>query len=120
MKALTFPRKPKESDIKRSIRQLLRWHKIPHWNMWQGQFSEPGILDLLGLLPGGRFFGIEVKVDKSKLRRDTKRYRDQQGFIDWVNETGGIAFRADCLEDVVERLGLQDVRLGPLFAKGGK
>ena len=114
------PRKPKESDIKRTIRQFLRWHKIPNWPMWQGQFSAPGISDIIGLIPGGPFFAIEVKVDKTKLRTNTKNYRDQQRFIDTVIAAGHIAFRADCLEDVVEGLGLQDVKLGPLFAKGRK
>lgn len=112
------PRKLTESQIKRQIRDLLRWHKIPHWNMWQGQFSEPGIADLIGLLPkSGRFFAIEVKRDKAHLRTETKKYREQQKFLNAVIDAGGLAFRADCVEDVVRGLGLGQVKFGPLFEK---
>ena len=70
----------KESDIKRQIRNMLRLLKIPHRVVVQGQFSDPGISDLIGTIPPtGRSLYIEVK--KPGHRTNTKTYRAQDAFL---------------------------------------
>ena len=94
MKMLFEAMKPKESEIKREIRAYLRLRGIWHYNSWQGQFSEPGIADLIGIYKG-RYLAIEVKVPG---RKATDK---QQAFLDRVREEGGIGFVAWSVEDVM-------------------
>ena len=89
--------KPRESEIKREIRHYLKLKGIWHYNSWQGQFSEPGIADLIGIYKG-RYLAIEVKVPG---RKPSDR---QQAFLDRVNHEGGLAFVATGVEDVMEKL----------------
>ena len=59
-----------------------------------------GVSDILACSPEGRFTAIEVKRP-GLLRNVTKL---QQVFIDRVNAAGGIAFAADNLNTVKEKL----------------
>ena len=90
---------PTEKEIKKSIRRYLNIRGIFNFNQWQGQFSEKGISDLIGLLPrSGRLLAIEVK------RPGKGPTEDQQRFIDNVNRSGGLAFVATSVEDVIKNL----------------
>jgi hypothetical protein len=60
----------------------------------------PGISDFIGIIPGGLFFAIEVKLPGEIPTKD------QTAFIDQVNRAGGIGFVAESLEDVVKALEL--------------
>lgn len=58
----------------------------------------PGLSDLVGILPGGRFFACEVKVPG-------QRPRDNQlAFLEAVNKRGGIGIWATSPEEAVEKL----------------
>ena len=63
--------------------------------------SAPGIPDIIGCFKG-RMIGIEIKSQKGVV----SEY--QREFIDNINRAGGLAFVARSLDEVIERLGLQD------------
>ena len=89
-----------ESQIKRSIRELLRWNKIFYYNAFGGPLSQKGISDLICCYKG-RFVAIEVKKKAGKLSPD------QETFLQHVNESGGLGFVARSVEDVIHALGLK-------------
>lgn len=60
--------------------------------------NRKGIPDIIGCLPNGRFFAIEVKVGSNK----TSRLQDYN--IDEVRKRKGIAFVAYNLDKVKEEL----------------
>jgi hypothetical protein len=96
--------KPSEADIKAGIRRYLELRGIFSWNQWQGQFSVPGVPDIIGILPGGKILGIEVKRPGWAPRVDNKRWKKQQAFIQRINDCGGVAFVATGIEDVIKGL----------------
>lgn len=55
-----------ETPVTREIRGILRQLGVPHIKHWGGPFSEKGVSDLIGTVPGGpqkgRAFYCEVKV----------------------------------------------------------
>lgn len=57
-------------------------------------FGEKGISDIIGLTKEGKFLAIEVKMPKKKPSKE------QVDFIERVKYKNGIAFCANCLEDV--------------------
>lgn len=57
-----------------------------------------GSSDLIGLLPDGKFLAIEVKLPGKKPTEN------QQKFLNWINEKGGISFVATSKEDVKKKL----------------
>jgi hypothetical protein len=77
--------------------------------------SQPkGVADILGILTDdntghGIFLAIEVKRPGQKLRPDQER------FLKRVNDAGGIGFMASSVQDVIDRLGLQNH-----FLSGGR
>jgi hypothetical protein len=62
-----------------------------------GKRRVKGLPDIHGIIPGGRFFGIEVKMPG--------RYPspDQKQQIAEINAAGGLAFIARSIKDVEER-----------------
>ena len=94
----------KEADITKQIRDLLKALGIFHFKHWGGPMSVPGVSDILGCYRG-RMMAIEVKCPGNKLTQL------QKNFLDNVNEAGGIAFVAYCIEDVVEGLSLKNVKV---------
>jgi hypothetical protein len=58
----------------------------------------PGIADIIGVLPGGRFLAIEVKRPGGELSPTQKL------FLENVNRSGGLAFMASSLEEVIKTL----------------
>lgn len=69
-------------------------------------YHRKGVSDILGVLPDGTFFAIEVKVDKTLLTEKTYPSKEQKEFIADINKNFGIAFVARNIEDV--RLHLKD------------
>ena len=63
-----------------------------------------GTSDILGCLPGGRFFAIEAK------RPGMKPTEKQSAFLESVRATGGIAGVACSVEEAAEVLGLPGVQ----------
>lgn len=97
--------KLKERDIQREIIKYLRIKQIFCWkNNSVGIYVEKrktyipvgmkGISDIIGLLPTGQLFAIEVKVKN--------RYpnQNQKDFMQKINDSGGLAFVARSLDDV--------------------
>ncbi len=98
-----------EQGIQRTILEYLRWRGIFCWkNNTAGIYVKarntyipshaPGVSDILGVLPGGRFMAIEVKAPKGKVSPH------QQQFIDSINQAGGVAFVAHSVEEVERHL----------------
>jgi len=87
-----------EKVITRQIMGWLKWNGFFVWKQWQGPMSTPGVSDILGVLPDGRFLAIEVKTRRGRL---TQR---QKFFLAAVNQKGGLGFVARSLDDVVELL----------------
>lgn len=91
----------KEKDITKQIRSVLKTFGIFHWKVWQGMGSTPGVPDIVGIMPDGRFLGIEVKTDRGVVSDHQAR------FIEGINAAGGLAFVARSVDEVIEKLGLQ-------------
>jgi hypothetical protein len=62
------------------------------------KFTLKGTSDILGVLPDGRILACEVKSATGRVSRE------QQAFINKINESGGVAFVARSLDDVIENL----------------
>lgn len=99
---------PLEKEVQAAIMEYLAYRKIFCWKehsgglpMDGGEWLMPiglrGKSDILGVLPGGRFLAIEVK------RRTGAVRPEQQEFIDNVNRSGGLAFVARSVDDVMAR-----------------
>ncbi len=61
-------------------------------------YHRKGVPDILGVLPDGRFLGIEVKSERGILSPE------QRFFIDKINSLGGLAFVAKSVEDARHNL----------------
>jgi len=91
----------KETDITKQIRNVLKTFGVFHWKVLQGMGSTPGVPDIVGILPDGKFLAIEVKTAKGRLSPHQER------FIQNINDAGGLAFVARSPEDVIDKLGLK-------------
>lgn len=102
---------PKESLIVKQIETALRYWRVLFWRMYTGprvykgnkflKSLQVGMPDIIGVLPNGRFFSIEVKRPGGKV---TDAQLDTHNAI---REAGGIAFIATGIEDVERELGGQ-------------
>ena len=61
----------------------------------KSKFLINGVSDILGIM-NGRFIAIEVK--RPSTRKNVSR--DQQSFLDKINQLGGLAFVATSIEDI--------------------
>lgn len=93
-----------EKEITKQIRDLLTACRIHHTKIWQGMMSEKGVSDIIACHEG-KYVAIEIK------RPGRKPSKDQADFLERVKESGGVAFVATCVEDVVTGLNLSGVRL---------
>ena len=91
-----------EKDIQSSILNHLK-KKIFCWRNNSGvtviqhrfiRFGAKGAPDIIGVLPDGRFLGIEVKKPGGPVRPE------QKVFIDLINKNKGLAFIAHDLQEV--------------------
>jgi len=102
---------PKESEVQATILQWLLLKKIFCWRNNTTGIYDPykktfrfnpyvlkGIADILGILPDGKFLAIEVKRPGGKLSEW------QTAFLQAIQQYGGIAFMAEDVKDVEERL----------------
>jgi Holliday junction resolvase len=90
-----------EFALERSILQLLELRGIYAWPT-HGARNRPlttGISDINGVLPGGRFLAIEVKVGRKQATTEQLTYLCE------VARFGGMAFIARSLEDVTLNIG---------------
>lgn len=96
-----------EADIRRAIEKTLNASKLVHvWKnaQFHGMTSSgwidaglcDGSADLVGLTKTGRFFAIEVKTDKGKVRPA------QEAWLTKVNTMGGYAAVARSAEEALE------------------
>jgi len=103
--------KPKEKDIQRAILEYLSLIKLFHFRNNTGavvssykgkqrffRYGMAGSGDILGILPDGRFFSIEVKVPG---RKPTEC---QLEFMVVVRKSNGVAFVAYSVDDVISEL----------------
>lgn len=104
--------RPSEKNIRRTITDMLGRLGIHYTINWQGQFSRPGVSDLT-LCYEGRFVAVEVKKPGGRTTQA------QEDYLESVRRSGGLAFVAYDVEDVVRELGLK-ARIIPLFAGGKK
>lgn len=83
--------------------QYLKYRNIKAWRNNTGAFLRGdrwvhfgirGSPDIIGILPGGKFLGIEVKATRGKLSPDQER------FMDDINRLGGVTFIARSVKDV--------------------
>ena len=93
-----------EKDLQKEILSYLCSSGIFAWRQNTGavlykkrfvRFGLPGISDIIGIMPDGRFLAIEVKSEKGKLTVY------QEGFLEAVRKNGGIAIIARSLFDVI-------------------
>lgn len=72
------------------------------------KFSRNGIPDILGILPDGRFLGIELKRPPTGKRKPETLQNmlsdDQKEFIDDADKNGALCFVADSLETIISKL----------------
>ncbi len=110
-----------EAQIQKQILQYLDLIGVMCWRQNAGAMVVPagpgrarrgfyrfcsidGVSDILGVLPGGRFFAIEVK-QKGKKPTD-----HQAAFLDQVNRNGGLGFVARALDDVIAAFAAEGVK----------
>lgn len=99
----------RESEIQSAILDYLRRFKhIMCWRNNSGAFVKgehfvrfglKGSPDIIGILPDGRFLGIEVK------RPGKHPTPEQEEFIKMATDRGGMAFVAHSLNEVIQQLG---------------
>ena len=105
---------PTESEILKSIMQLLKHHpKVAQcYRQNSGTFSlqygdkthyvrantARGMSDIAGILKGGRALYIEVKAAKGRIMEH------QHEFIDKMTAAGALAFVARSVDDVLDQL----------------
>lgn len=109
----TAIKSPLEKEVQNAVLEFLMYKKIFCWRnnnvglfnaksgsfMRMPKYAMKGISDILGILPNGTFFAIEIKRDKS-----SKPTEDQVEFIRNIIRNKGIAFVATSIEDVEKNL----------------
>lgn len=72
------------------------------------RFHRNGIPDILGVLPGGLFLGIELKKPPTGKRKEETLFNmlsdDQKSFLADCRTNGGVCFVADSLETVIKNV----------------
>lgn len=99
----------RENLLKNQIMQYLRLKRIFAWRQNTGAFimqdkgrkrfircGIAGLSDIIGILPGGKFLAIELKVPGGRLTKA------QKNFLEMIRKNNGIAIVAFCLDDVME------------------
>lgn len=101
-----------EKQIENQILNWLEWKNIYAWktkttatfDRRSNRFLKPsklyrtGVADVIGCLPNGRIFAIEIKSKKGRLQDN------QKIFIEEITKRGGLAFVARSIEDVEKGL----------------
>jgi len=103
-----------ERSIQKAIITYLRYHPRVAWaermnvgaHKIETQSKSPrfvpygfkGCSDIVGQLSTGQFLAIEVKSQYGRITTD------QKAFLDKINDSGGLAFVARSIDDVVNSL----------------
>lgn len=92
-----------ESEIQKNIMKVLEACGIFHWRNNSGarggvRYGCPGSPDIIAILPGGTFLGIEVKTPSGK------QSSIQAAFQHLVEEAGGLYIIARSVNDVLSFL----------------
>lgn len=99
-----------ESDVVAAILDYLAVRGIFAWRNQTGamrtgdgkrfvRFGAVGSPDIIGVLPGGRFLGIECKTPRGRLSPH------QDLFLARLLDDGALAFVARSVDDVIKQLG---------------
>ena len=95
--------KTPENELKKAILSYLHFHKIPAWRINSGaikvqdryiRFSVPGIADIIGVLPDGRFLALETKSAGNTLTPA------QKDFLETITKNNGVAIVAYSINDI--------------------
>ena len=94
----------KESQIQKGVINWLLYHKCFVWRNNTGSYETAaghyvsygfkGSPDIVGMLPNGRFLGVEVKTVIGKQNKDQKIFEQR------VKECGGIYIIARSIDDL--------------------
>jgi len=114
---------PLEKEVENEILDWLAYNKIPAWKVQtvgifdasRGRFRRSnnrhhirGQADISGILPGGIRLEIEVKRPAQKHRTEEALLNlasdEQRAFIEMINKAGGLAFVADRLTVVTDKI----------------
>ncbi|MDH4179704.1 MAG: VRR-NUC domain-containing protein [Armatimonadota bacterium] len=92
-----------EQETTRQILNYLERRQVFAWRNNTGRrgrvsYGLKGSADIIGILPGGRFLAIEVKVPGKKPSEE------QMVFLQRVAEKGGLAIIAYSVDDVITSL----------------
>ena len=103
----------REVDIQRQILQYLQLRGIFCWRNSTGamvrefgghkhfyRFGCVGSPDIIGMMPDGRFLGVEVKAARGACTSD------QWAFLEKIRQNGGIGIVARSIEEVAQQLNL--------------
>ena len=90
----------RETFLEAAILDYLTLRRIPAWRTHSARFPPvtPGVSDIIGILPGGRFLAVECKAPGGSCSSA------QSAFIGTVRNAGGVAVLAYDLVDVVKLL----------------
>ena len=111
-----FNEKTTETEIGRSIRRYLDMKGIFNWPTHAGQIipARTGISDIIAVLPkSGRILAIETKLPGWKFNPKSRHELQQRKFLENIRKSGGIAFFATTIDDVINGLMLKN-ELPPL------
>lgn len=95
----------KEIDLQKVILEYLNSRNIFAWRNNSGiafykhrvvSYGAVGSPDIIGIMPNGRFLGIEVKNKKGRLSENQKK------FLYKIEQNGGVAIVARSLDDVIK------------------
>jgi len=96
-----------ETKIVREVLSLLRDHHILAFRNNTGvariggrwvRFGVPGSPDIIGVLPGGRFLGIEVKTATGKEADHQRDFRER------IELSGGVAIVVHSIEEALAKI----------------
>lgn len=103
-----------EQDLVNQLLTYLRLKKCKVWRQNQGGMydakrrfvrfcSQPGISDIVGVLPNGRFIAVEAKVSGKKPQPH------QKAFLDSINAIGGFAVCIHSLDEMQSALANEGI-----------
>lgn len=97
-----------EEQVQNQCLAYLSARRIFHWRQNTGcakigdryiRFGVPGISDIIGMLPNGRFLAIEVKREVGGILS-----KEQKEFLNEVNLHGGYGIVVNSIKDLIDKL----------------